>query len=67
LPVRGEEIIERAYEIYDARLCYLTPHQFVCEKCLKNKERFVQILRFDDEGRPERLYSCKKWKKPYLH
>ena len=60
----GDELV-RVYEIYEERLCFLTPRPFICKKCIKNKQRFVQILKFDYDG-PERRYECREWKRPFL-
>lgn len=58
--------VVRPYEIYDARFCELTPRPFLCAACLKKGEQFVQILEFEDDGRPVRTYACRAWERKYL-
>ncbi len=58
--------VVRPYEIYDARFCELTPRPFLCGACLKKGEQFVQILKFEDDGRPVRTYACRPWEIKYL-
>ncbi len=63
----SDTTIVRAYEIYDSRFCYLTPAQFVCEKCIARGEQIVQLLSFESDGRPVRTYECRPYAKPFLY
>lgn len=64
----SEREIVRPYDLYDPRFCHLTPRPFICERCLKADQQFVQRLRFDPEdGRPIRSYGCRPYAQRYLN
>lgn len=65
-PAVAEKYV-RPYDLIDSRFCYLTPQPFLCKKCLGREEQFVQILRFESDGRPVRTYACRPYKRKYLH
>jgi hypothetical protein len=66
IPEAGRSYLQR-YEIFDVRFCHLTPDPFLCERCLRSDMQFVRLLRFNEEGRPERIYGCRPFLRPYVH
>ncbi|MCR9143098.1 MAG: hypothetical protein NXI24_12665 [bacterium] len=61
-----EGTVVRPYDLYDPRFCYLTPRPFLCERCLKSGQQFVQRLSFEADGRPVRNYGCRPYARKYL-
>lgn len=62
----AEKRYERPYDLSDPEFCWLTPRPFLCRRCLERDSQFVQILEFDDAGRPTRTYVCRDWQRRYL-
>ncbi|MCB1327099.1 MAG: hypothetical protein H7A21_04035 [Spirochaetales bacterium] len=57
-------VIVRPYDLRDARFCWITPAPFVCQRCLAQGRELVQVLAFEEDGRPVRHYECRDRAQP---